>query len=96
MISRIDEYVEDDFSWDQSFGKYVRGYGNVQGQFWLGLSTIHSLNQNFGNNVLRIEATAHNGTEIWVEFDNFQIKDRCTFIHYYYRYYYKLLHKCKQ
>lgn len=76
MISRVDEYVDDDFSWDESFERYVRGYGNIQAQFWLGLSTVYNLNQDFDNNVLRIEATTHNGTEIWVEFDNFQIKNR--------------------
>jgi hypothetical protein len=79
VISRVEEYnflSEGDFTLDQPFEKYVKGYGNIQNQFWLGLSTIHNLNQDLGNNVLRIEATTHNGTEIWVEYDNFQIKNR--------------------
>ena len=76
MISRVIEHPDDSFSLDESFDKYVKGYGNVQNQFWLGLATVYNLNNEFDNNVLRIEATTHNGTEIWVEFDNFQIKNR--------------------
>ena len=76
MISRVNEEVDDSFTVNEPFEKYVKGYGNIQHQFWLGLSTIHNLNQDLGNNILRIEATTHNGTEIWVEFDNFQIKNR--------------------
>ena len=76
MISRADDYVEDGFSWDGSFGNYVMGYGNVQGQFWMGLSPMYYLNQHLGNNVLRIEAKAQNGTEFWVEYDNFRMKNR--------------------
>ena len=77
MISRLDAVFNNDrdFSLDQPYEKYVKGYGNVQKQFWLGLGTIYRLNQDFYNNVLRIEATTHNGTDIWVEFDNFQMKN---------------------
>ena len=70
------ETPDDSFPLDESLEKYVRGYGNIQQQFWLGLSTIYNLNSEFENDVLRIEATTHNGSEIWIEFDNFQIRNR--------------------
>ena len=81
MISKNAEHGEDGifgdtFSWDGTFERYATGYGNIQAQFWLGLTTIYNLNQQFGNNVLRVEATTHNGSQIWVEFDNFQISNR--------------------
>ena len=82
MISKNAEQADDGiffadtFSWDSTFERYAHGYGEVQVQFWLGLSTIYNLNQLLGNNVLRIEATTHNGSQIWLEFDNFQLGDR--------------------
>lgn len=83
MISRVLENPEESYPPNESFNKYLKGYGDIHTQFWLGLSTMYNLNNEFENDILRIEATTHNGTEIWVEFDNFQIQNRyiCFTVH---------------
>ena len=47
---RIDGSVEFYLGWDD----YKKGFGDLNGEFWLGLDKIHRLSKS-GQNVLRVE-----------------------------------------
>ena len=51
---------------------YKKGFGNVQGEFWLGLLNIHRLT-NQRQQKLRIEIENFNGNWCWAEYENFTV-----------------------
>ena len=57
---------------------YKNGFGNTDGEFWLGLDNIHSLTSN-GSNVLRIDMETFGGETVHAEYDGFSIDDESTF-----------------
>ena len=50
----------------RNWNDYVRGFGDLPGNFWLGLETIHHLTRK-GSVKLRIELTHTNGDKGYVE-----------------------------
>ena len=60
------------FFFDRSKDEYVEGFGFTSKEFWLGLDMMQKLN-NLGNDILRIEGIMHNGSNVYVEFDAFQM-----------------------
>ena len=55
-------------SWDA----YKRGFGNLNGEFWLGLDKIHRLTVN-GNNKLRVDLEDHAGNTSFAEYSSFSV-----------------------
>nr|XP_058970231.1 ryncolin-1-like [Pocillopora verrucosa] len=51
---------------------YKKGFGNVQGEFWLGLLNIHRLT-NQRQHKMRIEIENFNGNWCWAEYENFTV-----------------------
>ena len=52
---------------------YKQGFGNLNGEFWLGLDKIHSLTSE-NNSVLRVDLEDFNGTRVFAEYDMFAVQ----------------------
>ncbi|XP_028390980.1 ryncolin-1-like [Dendronephthya gigantea] len=53
---------------------YKAGFGNLSGEFWLGLEKIHRLSKS-SQNVLRVDLMDFNGTERYAEYGTFSVAD---------------------
>ena len=65
---RLDGSVDFYRGWED----YKRGFGDLRGEFWLGLENIHRLT-NQAQQKLRIEMEDFNGISCWTEYDNFVV-----------------------
>jgi len=65
---RMDGSVNFYKTWDE----YKRGFGNISGEFWLGLDAIHELTKN-GDISLRVDMTAVTGTKYYERYLKFNI-----------------------
>ena len=68
---RIDGTVSFDRSWDD----YVNGFGNVTGNFWLGLEALHHLTKE-GSVTLRIDLKGSNDEIGYAMYDDFRISGK--------------------
>ena len=66
---RIDGSV--DFR-NRDWVKYEDGFGDLNGEFWIGLQLMHCLT-NYRNYELRIDYRLKNGTESYLHYNNFRI-----------------------
>ena len=65
---RRDGSVDFHRNWDA----YKRGFGNVRGEFWLGLDKIHRLT--LGNNTkLHVDLEDNHGNTAFAEYDSFTV-----------------------
>ena len=55
-------------SWDD----YKRGFGNLNGEFWLGLDKIHRLTVS-SNNKLRVDLEDIHSNTVFAEFSSFSV-----------------------
>ncbi|XP_028391457.1 ficolin-2-like [Dendronephthya gigantea] len=53
---------------------YKAGFGDLNGEFWLGLDKIHRLTKS-GQNVLRVDLMDFNGAEAYAKYGNFSVAD---------------------
>ncbi|XP_028391509.1 ficolin-1-like [Dendronephthya gigantea] len=53
---------------------YKAGFGNLSGEFWLGLDKIHRLTKS-GQNVLRVDLMDFNGTKRYAKYGKFCVAD---------------------
>ena len=58
----------------QDWKNYSTGFGNLSGEFWLGLEKIHRLTKS-ENVTLRIDLEDYNGVSIYAEYDLFSVDD---------------------
>ena len=56
---------------------YVNGFGNLTGEFWLGLNKIHRLTQE-GSNTLRADLGDFNGNSRYAQYSTFSVGDNTT------------------
>ena len=56
-------------TWDD----YKRGFGNMKGEFWLGLDKIHRLTAASNNNKLRVNLEDFHGETAFTEFSSFSV-----------------------
>uniref|UniRef100_A0A1X7UM27 Fibrinogen C-terminal domain-containing protein n=1 Tax=Amphimedon queenslandica TaxID=400682 RepID=A0A1X7UM27_AMPQE len=56
---------------------YENGFGNLTGEFWLGLSKIHHLTKE-GSNTLRVDLEDHHGDTAYANYSAFSISDSST------------------
>ena len=73
VIQRRQDGSEDFY---RNWTDYKNGFGNLSGEFWLGLDKIHRLT-NSGQNVSRIDMTAHgdNNQRFYAEYGNFFVSN---------------------
>ena len=57
---------------------YVRGFGNILGEFWLGLDNIHNLASGSVSTQLRIDMKDKNGNSPYASYSTFYIGDSTT------------------
>ena len=56
---------------------YQNGFGNLTGEFWLGLSKIHRLTKE-GSNTLRVDLEDFDNNTVYAKFSTFNIGDNST------------------
>ena len=56
---------------------YENGFGNLTGEFWLGLSKIHRLTKE-GSNALRVDLGDFEGNTVYANYSTFSISDGST------------------
>ena len=66
---RLDGSVDFYLGWDD----YKRGFGNLSGEFWLGLDKIHRLTKEESR--LRVDLEDFNGTTAYAEYSLFSVAD---------------------
>ncbi len=73
-------------NFNRDWKAYENGFGNLQGNFWLGLEALHNLTKG-GNFALRIDLQAADGDRGYAKYTNFKIgskeeKYKMTFDNY--------------
>ncbi|ELU13842.1 hypothetical protein CAPTEDRAFT_153615 [Capitella teleta] len=58
----------------RTWKEYKQGFGNLEGEFWLGNDRIHELTSQ-GDYRLRLELTTWDGDRHWAEYDHFSVED---------------------
>ena len=66
---RLDGSVDFDRVWRH----YKQGFGNLSGEFWLGLNKVHRLTKE--RSKLRVELEDFNGQTAYAEYDLFGVAD---------------------
>ncbi|CAH3154350.1 unnamed protein product [Porites evermanni] len=69
MRKRLDGSVDFDRVWKD----YKQGFGNLNGEFWLGLDKVHRLTKE--QSKLRVELEDFNGQTAYAEYDLFGVAD---------------------
>ena len=60
----------------RGWADYKRGFGNLNGEFWLGLDKIHRLTKS--NNRLRVDLEDITGKTAYAEYDMFAVTNEAT------------------
>ena len=58
----------------RGWSDYKAGFGDLNGEFWLGLDKIHRLSKS-GQNVLRVDLMDFNGAERYAKYGKFSVAD---------------------
>jgi len=61
-------------SFDQNFKKYTEGFGDVKGEFWLGLETIHQMTS-CRKHELRIDLSDFEKKEVFAKYQDFSVTE---------------------
>eukprot|EP00112_Aurelia_sp_Birch-Aquarium-sp1_P006493 Seg1716.15 transcript_id=Seg1716.15/GoldUCD/mRNA.D3Y31 product="Fibrinogen C domain-containing protein 1" protein_id=Seg1716.15/GoldUCD/D3Y31 len=69
--------VSGNVSFEQGWDKYVQGFGDLKGSFWLGLELIHQLTKK-GDITLRIELIGNGSQTGFAEYKDFNIGNKST------------------
>ena len=70
---RLDGSVDFYLGWSQ----YKSGFGDLNGEFWLGLDKIHRLTKS-GLNVLRVDLMDFQNAQAYAQYTTFNISDEST------------------
>ncbi|XP_065357192.1 fibroleukin-like [Calliphora vicina] len=54
---------------------YVNGFGNVEGEYWIGLDNLHALTNNNGRQLLYVYLEVSPGVSSYAVYDNFLVGD---------------------
>ena len=60
---------------NRGWSDYERGFGNLSGDYWLGLASVHQLLQENGANELRIEFEDYSGDSAHAKYNSFNVED---------------------
>ena len=58
----------------RGWSDYKKGFGDLNGEFWLGLDKIHRLSKS-GQNTLRVDLMNFNGAERYAKYESFGVAD---------------------
>ena len=61
----------------RDWADYKRGFGNLNGEFWLGLDKIHRLTSS-GGYKLRVDLEDFAGNAVYAEYHSFEVKSEGT------------------
>lgn len=61
-------------SFDHTWADYELGFGNLSGEYWLGLSKMHRLTPD-GTNTLRVDLGDFENSKVYAKYHNFEILD---------------------
>ncbi|XP_025101870.1 uncharacterized protein LOC112568674 isoform X3 [Pomacea canaliculata] len=71
---RLTVYNPDEFAdFNRNWTEYVNGFGNISGEFWLGLDAIRALSWYGDNTILRVDLVDWIGTHHWAEYYSFYL-----------------------
>ena len=73
LQKRLDGSVDFYRDWDE----YKNGFGDLNGEFWLGLDKIHRLTKQTQNK-LRVDLEDFEGNTAYAEYDNFVVADEAS------------------
>ena len=74
MFQRRMDGTEDFY---RGWADYVKGFGDLNGEFWLGLNKIHRLTQ-AANTTLRVDLADFEGQTRYAKYTTFQVLDSST------------------
>ena len=63
----------DDF--DRGWNDYKRGFGDIDDDYWLGLTSLHQLLQPNETNELRIDMKDYSGNSAYAKYSSFDVGD---------------------
>ena len=58
----------------RGWSDYKKGFGDLNGEFWLGLDKVHRLSKS-GQNTLRVDLMDFNGAERYAKYESFGVAD---------------------
>ena len=58
---------------NRRWNEYERGFGNIHGDYWLGLAPLHQLLQLNGANELRIDLKDYSGNSAYAKYSSFHV-----------------------
>ena len=58
---------------NRGWNEYERGFGNIDGDYWLGLASLHQLLQLNGANELRIDLEDYSGSTAYAKYSSFNV-----------------------
>uniref|UniRef100_A0A7M5WXA2 Fibrinogen C-terminal domain-containing protein n=1 Tax=Clytia hemisphaerica TaxID=252671 RepID=A0A7M5WXA2_9CNID len=61
-------------NFNKEWADYKVGFGEAAGEYWLGLEHIHRITTKYSNMMVRMEATAFDGDQAYVVFQNFFVE----------------------
>ena len=68
-VRRVNNTVRFDCTWDE----YVAGFGNPDGNYWLGLNNLNLLTSTANRFKMRVELESLSGQRSWVEYSEFSV-----------------------
>ena len=70
----IQRHISNETSFDRVWEDYKFGFGDLKGNFWLGLEKMHKLT-NTPQTILRFDLKHSDGSRGYAEYDNFKVAD---------------------
>ncbi len=66
----------------KTYEDYEQGFGDLKGEFWLGLEKIHRITHHSKEHTLRVELTNSLNVEKYAKYSSFYVQDGTTKYHY--------------
>ena len=66
----------------KTYEDYEQGFGDLKGEFWLGLEKIHRITHHSKEHSLRVELTNSLNVEKYAKYSSFYVRDGTTKYHY--------------
>ena len=57
----------------RNWADYLKGFGDLKGEFWLGLDKIHRLTNTASSSTLRVDMKDFNGVKKFVQYSSFRV-----------------------